>query len=190
MSEDWRKIYFKKYSCEGVVMDSGFGDLIVKGTVKSKTTNPTIIFWAACPPTYTTSYTGSALPYHDPEQAYDRTPNKGAIVAENGRFEFTLKYPNSYYTGLGTNYQAPRVHIRVCEKNGDSKLNTISLGDGAPFRTLSYPPPPNGAPRSGPEFYGNEHLLPVRTQEQILIDGGYPPINKMPPNFWGLRPPR
>lgn len=189
MCEDWRRVYFQKYTCEGIVLDSGHGDLVVKGVVKSKTPNPTIIYWAANPATYITSYAGSGLPYKDPEQAYDRTPNKGAVVANNRQFEFALKYPNSYYTGLGTQYQSPRVHIRVCEENGDSKLNTITLGDGIPFRGLSYPPPPNGAPRSGPMFYSGMNKLPVRTQEQILVDSGYPSTNKMPDNFWGLVPP-
>ena len=80
MSEDWRKTYFNKYSCKGVVLDNGFGDLVVKGSVDSENANPTIIFWAANPPTYNTSYSGSGLPFHDPIQAHDRTPNKGAVV--------------------------------------------------------------------------------------------------------------
>ena len=189
MCDDWRKIYFKKYSCEGMVLDSGYGDMIVRGTVNSKSENPTIIFWAANPPTYVTSYSGSGLPYHDPIQAYDRTPNKGAVIAKNRKFEFAVKYPNAYYTGLGTDYQPPHVHIRVCEENGDSKLHTINLGDGIPFRLLTYPPPPGSAPRSGPMFYSGMDKLPIRTQEQICRDSGYPSVNKMPKNFWGLVPP-
>jgi len=190
MNQDWREIYFNKYKCKGSMIDNGFGDVIVKGTVETKTENPTIIYWAANPPKYGTSYTGSGLPYYDPIQAYDRTPNKGAVVAENRNFEFKLKFPNGYYTGLGTNYQSPRVHIRVCEKNCENKLHTIVLGYGTPFRTLTYPPPPNGAPRSGPEFYSGLENLPLRTQEQILVDSGYPQINEMPENFWGLKPPK
>ena len=189
MSEDWRKTYFNKYSCKGVVLDNGFGDLVVKGSVDSENANPTIIFWAANPPTYNTSYSGSGLPFHDPIQAHDRTPNKGAVVAKNRNFEFTLKYPNSYYTGLGTYYQPPHVHLRICEGNGKSKLQTIKLGDGIPFRMLTYPPPPSSAPRSGAMFYSGMEKLPVRSQEQILRDSGYPSTNKMPDNFWGLTPP-
>ena len=31
--------------------------------------------------------------------------------------------------------------------------------------------------------------LPIRTQEQILRDSGYPKDNRVPDNFWGLKPP-
>ena len=38
-------------------------------------------------------------------------------------------------------------------------------------------------------FYSGRTRLPTRTQEQILRDSGFPEINQMPPNYWGLRPP-
>ena len=38
-------------------------------------------------------------------------------------------------------------------------------------------------------LYCNSNQLPVRGQEQVLRDGGYPEVNKMPDNFWGLKPP-
>ena len=37
-------------------------------------------------------------------------------------------------------------------------------------------------------FYYNPDL-PIRTQEQILIDSAYPCSNQEPNNFWGLTPP-
>ena len=38
-------------------------------------------------------------------------------------------------------------------------------------------------------FYHCGNSLPVRTQEQVLRDSGYPEDNRMPDNFWGLKPP-
>ena len=54
---------------------------------------------------------------------------------------------------------------------------------------LTYPPLKNERPRSGPEFYEGLWELPVRTQEEICRQSGYPEVNKMPKNFWGLKPP-
>ena len=39
-------------------------------------------------------------------------------------------------------------------------------------------------------YYCSKTKLPVRTQEQVLRDSGYPEDNKMHDDFWGLRPPR
>ena len=66
-------------SCEGILSYSGEGDVEVSGKVNSKTSNPKIIFWAANPPTYVTSYSGSGLPYHNSDQAFDKTPNIGVL---------------------------------------------------------------------------------------------------------------
>ena len=121
--------------------------------------------------------------------AYENTPNRGAVKATNGKFEFRLKYPNSYYMGLGTVYVEPSCLVKVCGKNSDSKIHTIKLGNGIPFRMMTYPPPPLTAPRANPLFYKGGHELPIRTQEQILRDSGFPEKNTMAANFWGLKPP-
>tara|TARA_Y100000589_G_C27134983_1_gene622159 strand:+ start:901 stop:1473 length:573 start_codon:yes stop_codon:yes gene_type:complete len=188
MCDNWRKTYFKKYACCGTVYESNDGDIVIRGNVKSKSSNPTIVYWAASPPGYVTSYSGAGLPYANPDIAYEKTPNKGSVHAVNGEFEFHIKYPNSYYAGLGTAYVPPAVHIKVCDGN-DQKIHTIKLGNGIPFRLQTYPSPPEGAPRCSPMFYDTAKKLPVRTQEQILVDSGYPSKNEMPDNFWGLKPP-
>lgn len=190
MCDNWRKSAFKKMNCEGMLEYSGDGDVEVTGKVNSNTSNPKIIFWAANPPTYTTSYSGAGLPYHSADQAFDKTPNIGMVQAQNGEFKFRLKFPNSYYSGLGTVYMQPHVYIKVCEDGGSNKVESIKLGDGIPFRMLTYPPPPSSAPRCSSIFYSGRNKLPVRTQEQILRDSSYPCINKMPDNFWGLAVPQ
>ena len=207
MSTSWREKYFERIDCEGVAINEGLGEITIKGEVKTESENPTIVYWAPNPPTYSTSYSGSALPYHDSIQAYDNTPNIGAIKAVNKTFEFKIKYPNSYYVGLGSLYVPPHIHFKICEKENKKdvleniKLNsnnveskngeyhTIQIDDGIPFRTLTYPAPPSNNPRSGPMFYHcHRNQLPIRGQEQLLRDSGYPEVNVMPNNFWGLKP--
>lgn len=189
MCENWRKIYFDKYSCQGIVMDNGRGDIVVKGKTKNNNLNAKVLYWAATPPDYIVSYSGAGLPFANPEMAHQNTPNQGMTQANNGEFQFNIKYPNSYYTGLGTVYIPPHVNLKICQDNQCDEIVSIQLGDGIPFRLLTYPPVPATAPRCSPMFYMGRDRLPVRTQEQILRDSGFPQVNRMPPNFWGLRPP-
>ena len=191
-SDDWRSVYFEKIDCKGVAVNGGNGDVLVQGEVKSNTSNPTIVFWAPNPPTWSQSYSGSGLPYHDSIQAYEKSPNVGAVKAINRKFEFRIKFPNAYYVGLGSLYVPPVVHFKVCEEGSDGKqYHTIDLGKGVPYRTLTYPAPPSNRPRDSPMFYYcSKTKLPVRTQEQVLRDSAYPDDNKMHDDFWGLRPPR
>ena len=117
MSTEWRTKYFEKLDCKGMAINTGQGEILVQGEVNSKTPNPVIVYWAPNPPTYTTSFSGSALPYHDSIQAYNKTPNIGAVECVNRKFEFRIKYPNSYYIGLGSLYVPPHVHFKVCEES-------------------------------------------------------------------------
>lgn len=175
----------QKYSCEGVTEDSGNGEYSVNGHTDAPD-GSMIVFWAPNPPNYNGSYSGSGLPFPSPTIAFDNTPNKGAVRVQGGQFRFQIHFPNSFYAGLGTYYVSPQVYYKICGNSGqDSKVHAITLGDGIPFRTLTYPPPPNTAPRRNCMFYGGRDSLPVRTQEQILRDSGYPDKNLIPDNFWG-----
>ena len=189
MCDNWRKVYFNKETLEGILMNNSNGDVIVKGKIKSNQPNSTLTFWAPAPADYITSFSGAGLPFSSQEMAFDNTPNKGKVTTVNGQFEFSLKYPNSYYTGLGTVYIPPHVNIKVDGGNPNDTI-TIQLGNGIPFRLLTYPPPPGSASRCSPLFYMGRDRLPVRTQEQICRDSGYPLTNKMPDNFWGLAIPQ
>lgn len=185
MANTWQKKYFSKYNCKGVVYNNGSGDYTVKGKVLSKTLNPTVLFWAANPPSYRTNYSGSGLPFANPTQAYENTVNRGAVVAYNREFEFNVHYPNSYYIGLGTVYQEPHVNFKICELGSNDKVYKIRLGYGIPFRLLTYPSPPKTAPRDSPMFYDGRKTMPIISQEQLLRNSAYPKKNKMPTNFWG-----
>lgn len=224
MSTQWRNKYFEKIDCKGIAINEGNGEILVQGEVKSKTPNPVIVYWAPNPPTYTTSFTGSALPFYDSIQAYNKTPNIGSTQCNNRKFEFRIQYPNAYYIGLGSLYVPPHVHFKICEEShwkegtggvrflipnpesnsppsesmnskvqdviNSNEYHTIQIDEGIPYRTLTHPAPPSKNPRNSPMFYYcSKNKLPVRTQEQVLRDGGYPEVNKMPDNFWGLKPP-
>jgi hypothetical protein len=186
---NWNQKSFNLEECSGSIINNQAGDILITGSVVSSTPNPTIYFWAASPPNYGTSFSGSGQPYPNPEVAYSRTANAGSVVAENKQFSFKIKYPNAYYVGLGTLYVPPHVNIKVVEPGMSDKFLTLQLDDGIPFRTLTYPAPPSKNPRISPMFY---YAPPreIRTQEQILRDSGYPIFNKMPDNFWGDKPPR
>ena len=188
---NWRKVSFEKYNCKGIALNSGNGDITVKGEVITDSLNPKIIYWAANPPTYNTSFSGSGLPYYNPEQAYENTPNVGAVIAYNREFSFKIFYPNSYYVGLGSVYMSPRVNIKICEEgSNDGEVHTLLLGEGTPFRSLTYPSINNSVARKDPLFYNGTDDLEVLGQEQILRNSSYPDHNQIPSNFWGLKPRR
>jgi hypothetical protein len=147
-----------------------------------------IKYTASSPPTYNSNFSGSGLPFPNEFVAFENSPNKGVAEVINGNFNFSLLYPNSYYTNMGTVYVPPQVKLMLVDRDNKSLNNsiTINLGEGIPFRTLTWPVQRNW--NQGPEFY-NIKNLPVRSQYQILLDSAYPSTNKMPKNFWGSTPP-
>ena len=188
---NWREQYFEKKTCQGVIITSPRGNIEVKGYVNSMTSNPTILFWASNTADRVTSYSGSGLPFANPEQAYENSRNVGAVKANNRKFVFNIEMPNSYYVGLGSLYVPPHIHFKICENGSNNQFHTIKLGEGIPFRTLTYPAPPSKHSRTSPMFYmnrGSDNHFQVRSQEQILRDSGYPTYNEIPDNFWGMKP--
>ena len=184
---NWKQEYFNTISCDGNIEYIGDGNLTVNGEIKGyEGMTVDIIFWAAAPININGSFSGSAIPYANPDQAYDQTPNQGATKMVNGHFTVKLRNPSAYYVSLGTLYVPPTLHVKVC---GDQTVHHIPIGHGIPFRTLTYPSPPSKNPRISPMFYNNCDL-PVRSQEQILKDSAYRSDVPMPDNFWGLRPAR
>ena len=186
---NWNKTLFNKDLCEGSLIYKGSGDLVVNGNLKTLSPTSKLFFWAAAPPTYGTSYSGSGMPYPNPEVAYDRTPNKGIVSVVNGQFTINMKYPNAYYTGLGSLYIPPHINFKICEDGKSDTYFSVQIDDGIPFRMLTYPAPPTKKPRVSPLFY-LEPEKGARSQEAILRVSAYPSTNTMPDNFWGDRPPR
>ena len=166
------------------------GDVQVTGNLTNYSPgNTKLVFWAPNPPDYRTSYSGAGLPYANSEMAFQNTPNAGVVpVNLDGSFSFSIVYPSGYYSGLGTMYVSPHVQLQPIVNGTPGEVEVKRLGEGIPFRLLSYPPIPATAPRCSPAFYDNRDILPVRTQEQVLRDSAYPKTNQMPANFWGLAP--
>ena len=186
MSKEQQKIQFDKFSCDGTIIYAGNGDLVVNGFLKENVNNTKVSFWAANPADHIQSFTGSGLPFANPEMAYDNTKNKGIVMANSsGNFKFRFKLPNSYYLGLGTIHRSPHLHIRIQNDKKDT-IHSVELNGPIPFRMLTYPSPPQTVARSSPLFYNTRNELSIRSQEQILRDSAYPSINNMPDNFWGL----
>ena len=188
---NWRSLEFSKQNCKGTAINAGNGDISISGTVQTTSNNPKIIYWAANPPGYLTSYSGSGLPFYNKQQAFENNNNTGIVVALNKEFSFKIKYPNSYYAGLGSVYVPPKLHIKICEEGTDEgNVLSIDLSKGIPYRSLTYPPQqPDTRPRNSPLFYLGGWELPVISQEQILRNSAYPSKNVMPANFWGMKPP-
>lgn len=164
--------------------------VIVTGRVDDSADNDRLNFYAAAPPDYRQSFSGSGLPYSSPDQAFYGTPNIGSVrINAGGEFGIRFVYPNSYYVGLGSLVVPPSLHVWYL-KDGVEVRNSIKICDGIPFRSLTYPSLPT-RPRQNPLFYAPKKPDDVRSQEKILRDSGYPfSIHaSMPENFWGGKPP-
>lgn len=146
---------------------------------------------AAAPPDNRASFSGSALPFANPEQAFSNTLSKGSMkLAADGRtFEVQVQEPNSFYTDLGTVLIAPSLFVRyIAEDDGLPRMDRILLGQPIAYRTLTYPNNDSCRSRSSPEFYApGETVDYPRTQEEIFLDGIYQ--EKCAIGFWGKRPP-
>ena len=177
-----------------IINKNELGHYIITGTLKgimnklSSSGNAHLKYWASNSPNYSVNYSGSALPFPNEDIAFDDTNNYGMVKINGGSFTIKLNYPNSYYKELGKVYVPPQVKLRLVTEEGlkISEVYKINLGDGVPFRSLTWPRNRNW--NAGPMFYCNNNL-PVRTQEQILKDSAYPSTNTEPKNFWGSMPP-
>lgn len=181
--------------CDLKIVKDNNNSLIVTGNLKgnllqlSNQNNLYIKYWAANPPNYSSNFSGSGLPFPNPEIAFEKSDNVGTEKLNKETFSISLKYPNSYYKNMGTVYVHPEVQIQVFDSNSNksvSEIQHINLGEGIPFRTLTYPHQRNW--NEGPMFYKTPNMPSVRSQEQILRDSAYPNTNNMPKNFWGKKP--
>ena len=159
----------------------------IEGQIDDQVDDSSIHYLAAHPPDFRTGFSGSGLPFANEEQAFTDTPNKGRLSLNNGKYRIKVIYPNAFYMKLGTVRIPPVLYISYLS-NQQQKTLTVKLGNGIPFRTLTYPNTETLNARSDCMFYKNDDL-PVRNQWEILMDSKYPNRNVMPPNFWGSRPP-
>jgi hypothetical protein len=178
---------FRKAYCSGEILaNPNTTDLTIKVTMEEPVDDNKIHYLAASPPDYHFSFTGSGLPFANPQQAFSNTPNKGEIDIQGNSFTLDLMYPNSYYIGLGTILVPPSLSLYYTS-SGNKRHVVVKVAEQVPFRFLSIPRTPEYT-ADNVMFYKGTDNLPVRTQEDILRDAGYPCKNKMPKNFWGLKP--
>lgn len=182
-------VSFKTRYCVGEVAKSEDTtyDVVVKGTMLDVVPSGEVHYMAANPCDRRASFSGSGLPFHCAEQAFDETPNKGVVKLRGNYFEVPILFPNSYYVQLGRQLIPPTLFLMYDNANGDEHIVRIKLGDPVPYRFLEYPSQFTLG-RNDATFYHAHHNLPVRGQEQLLKDSAYPNKNKMDADFWGLKP--
>ena len=128
----------KIMSCNINPLNTSKGEYTVNGKIDAPN-GTKLVYWAPSPPGFITSFAGSGLPYPSPEVAYENTPNLGSTIVNNKSYSFKLFFPNSFYTELGTIYNEPQVHIKLCSNNNEIyDVKTISLKNPIPYRSLSY----------------------------------------------------
>ena len=196
MCSEWNSGSKELPLCNVDITKNSGDSFIINGKLKgnilqlSNTSKLHVRYWAANSPNYNSNFSGSGLPFPNKEIAFENSENIGTVQLMNGAFSIFMRYPNSYYMNMGATYIHPEVQIQVFDSNTNksvSEIQHINLGEGIPFRTLTYPYQRNW--NDGALFYKNDTLPSVRSQEQILYDSAYPPVNKMPSNFWGKKPP-
>lgn len=190
----WTAEYISFDDCDVQCLENDKNMMIIKGQAKQNlldyfmSESVNVKYWAASPADLGISFSGSGMPWANEEMAFKHTPNKGVMPLQNGRWALKIRRPNAYYRHLGKTYVPPTVYFCFINSQGQKQgpIHKIKLGDGIPFRSLNWRMRDWNA---GSLFYTNSRMPLVRTQEQILYDSAYPKVNKMPTNFWGLRPP-
>lgn len=154
-------------------------DIVINIHTKQNIDNNTLYFIAPNPPDYRTSYSGSALPFFNKEQAFDNTSNKGKVLFKNKKASFGIKYPNSYYHDLGNTQVVPHIDL-LYSINGKEYIYSYKLSDNPiPYRSLTHP-----YTRTSPLFYKPKTEKTVASQSQLLCDTAYPVTNTSINDFW------
>jgi len=178
----------RSYKGDGVdaeVTRDSAGRVYVRGQLTTFAGARQTIRWVAPQkPTRGIGFNGSGLPYHNAEQAFQGTPNKGLIDSPDGSFSIALEtLPSAYYSGLGSTYVPPVVMLEtaVMGRESDSYRTHVFLSPtGIPFRWIAGSPPgPRVEPRVdevGRSMYynGREDLGLFQNQEALLRYKGYP----------------
>lgn len=112
-------------NCQGqIIIDQ---NLVI--TIKGRCNVPgdEIKYAAAAPANFRLSYMGSGLPFPNEDIAYEGSPNIGKAPIINGKFEFAVTCPNSYYKDNGATVVDPHVHFTVGSEYFDIPLPLAKL---------------------------------------------------------------
>lgn len=185
---------FETDTIKGFITYQSRDEITIEGNINETVKGGKISFQAANPCDRRSSFSGSGLPFANYQQAFEKSPNVGDTeLGLTNMFKIQILLPNSYYISLGTVLVCPTIFIEF--NNGQKKkIVPIELNRSVPYRTLTYPISQHHASRNSPSFYEGMYKLPVRTQDQILKDSAYhsgsgPIHQKIPDNYWGLKPP-
>lgn len=154
-------------------------DIIFNIKTTQSIDNESLYFVAPNPPDYLTSYSGSALPFFNKEQAFDNTSNKGKVLFKKQTASFGIKYPNSYYKNLGNTLVVPHIDF-LYSINGKEYIYSYKISDNPiPYRTLTHP-----YTRTSPSFYKPKTEKTVASQSKLLCDTAFPLTNTSVTDFW------
>ena len=154
-------------ACQDAIIDSGDGEFNLEVEVDSDD-GTVILYWAANPPNYNTSFSGSGIPFPNPDIAFQGTPNRGAVRVENGLFRVHLHFPNSFYTEMGKDHIPPRLYFSECGPQ-EGIIQSVDIHNEVPYRRQTLP---------APSFPKMVHESPhLDTQERILLKHQYPSHN-------------
>ena len=144
-----------------------------------------LFYIAAAPADYRLTFTGSALPQTSFEAAIQGTPNRGMVHGVPGELKNIKLYcPNSYRDDEHGKVMPPCIPL-AWETAGGWKTAWQQVASRIPYRALTDHP----LRKLNHElFYEGTHELPVRSQEHLIRQCGYPLKNVEPTNPWGLRP--
>jgi hypothetical protein len=134
------------------------------------------------------SFSGSGLPYHNAEQAYENTKNTGIINSPDGSFVINMPcLPSAYYTSLGSTYVPPVLLLETIKNDTKNTPNpekfrthVFLTSEGVPYRWIAGSPPgqrvaPTEEQIGRAIFYnGREELGLFQNQEMLCRSKGYP----------------
>lgn len=174
---------FKTLYCGGTIQKHLDGTVSIECAFEDGIQVNSVKYLAARPSDRRASYTGSGFPFASKKQAFENTPTQGRMNVIGNTFRLTFPIPNAYYANLGNKLVLPTLFISYLNGSGKEQITEIIVDDQVPYRFLQFPKQRNDA-----TFYHAHHNLPVRTQEQVLLDSQYPSNKKMHDDYWGLRP--
>ena len=174
---------FKTLYCGGTIQKHIDGTVTVECAFEDGMQVDSVKYIAARPTDRRASYSGSGFPFSSKQQAFENTPTQGKINVMGNLFRLTFPIPNAYYANLGNKLVLPTLFISYINGSGKERITEIVVDEQVPYRFLQVP-----YQRHDATFYHAHHNLPVRTQEQVLLDSQYPPSKKMNNDYWGLRP--
>ena len=140
--------------------------IIINGIIKNAFKYKNLAIMSPNPPDRISSHSGKNLPFPCEAIAFENTPNF-KIIGNDGIFNVTFDYPNSYYSPDGLRKIVSPIIFSL-----DAIKILYELEDRDVLKTL------RDRKRGDPFFYGTRELiLPVGTAEQVMNNYSYAKIH-------------